>query len=249
VKRRFSIGWYLVLGWCVTALAAALVPLLIVPEASRSMYFWPRVFWSEALLFLIWACFALYSLLPFAANKAPSRFGGITPSIALVVLSYAFLSYRAMMIDTFFPQGLMFIRHAHLVFQIALFAVAAVTIALLCFARSLAAGNRPSLATEETPRALHDLLAEKESSLGSPTLGRLKAAVKRLREMLLYSLNESVTWRNPGTYRAIADDVHRLCDQMTTRGENEADWSASCIARAEALIARTKLASAQQIRG
>lgn len=152
------------------------------------------------------------------------------------------------MVDAFFSQALTFVHHAHLVIQIVLFSIAAVIIALLYFTQSLAAESRPSPDAHETPKELHDLLAEKEMSLGSPNEERLKATIKQLREMLLYSLNGSITWRSPAAYRALADDVHKLCDQITTPGGNEADWSASCTARAEALIAMTKLASAQQIR-
>ena len=101
MRRAQVLCYSMIAGWFVTALAAVLVAMLLVSEQSRSPYFWHRVCWTEALIFLCWGGTGFYLLASGKTKDDVTRFGGIAPTISIVTAIYALLSFSVMLIHAF----------------------------------------------------------------------------------------------------------------------------------------------------
>lgn len=208
-------------GWLITALAALLVATILIPEESRSAYFWHRVCWTQFLIFLLWGRTGLYLLASGKTRDHVTRFGGIAPTISMVAGVYATLSFAVMAIHAFVPvtdTG----NRIHLILQIVYFAGAALCVVFLLMARTGAAAGLDFDKTKAmSPRELHDLLALHESSLpqGNEGTNGLKAATKQLRETLLHSFNESAALAQSPQYQTLSGEVQELC--VAIEGERD----------------------------
>ena len=209
-------------GWLITALAALLVATILIPEESRSAYFWHRVCWTQFLVFLFWGSTGLYLLASGKTRDHVTRFGGIAPTISMVAGIYAILSFGIMMIHAFVPvtdTG----NRIHLIVQVVFFAGAALCVVFLSMARAgAAAGLDFDKTIAMSPRELHDLLALHESSLpqGNEGASALKAATKQLRETLLHSLNESAALAQNPQYQSLSGEVQELCLAIERERDN-----------------------------
>ena len=253
MRKGKTFQYSIAAGWLVTTLAAALVATILVPEESRSVYFWHRVCWTEFLIFLFWCSTGLYLLASGKTKDHVTRFGGIAPTISIVTAIYVVLSFAVMMIHSFVPEtdaG----NRIHLIAQIVLLAVAALCLVFLSMARAGAtAGLDFDKSNAMTPRQLHDLLALHESSLpveGESVRG-LKASIKQLREALLYSLNESESLAQSTEYQSVSNKVQELCDSIEGQqntNEDVCDRYATMTQTVMQLIAKAKFISANQDR-
>lgn len=234
-------------GWLITALAAILVPTILLPAESRSGLFWHRLCWTQFLIFLFWCSTGLYLAASEKTKDHVTRFGGIAPTISIVIGIYALLSFAVMMIHAVLPATDTGSR-IHLIAQVVFFAGAALCIAFLSMARAGAtSGLDSNKANVMSPRELHDLLARHESSLpqGNEGAQRLKAATKLLRESLLYSLNESMALARSPQYQSLSCEVQELC--VAIEGERESRYG-PLTELAKSLAGKTKYVSTSQTR-
>ena len=234
-------------GWLITAVSTLLVATILVPEESRSAYFWHRVCWTQFLVFLFWSSTGLYLLASGKSRDHVTRFGGIAPTISVVAGIYAILSFTVMTIHAFVPvtdTG----NRIHLIVQIVFFAGAALCVVFLSMARAgAAAGIEFDKTKAMSPRELHDLLALHESLLPRDNKGAsgLKAATKQLRETLLYSFNESAALAQSQQYQSLSSEVQEFC--VTIEGERD-DRYRPLTGFAKKLIDKAKHLSTSQAR-
>jgi len=253
MRQGQAFRYSIIAGWLVTALAAFLVGTILIPEGSRSAYFWHRLAWTELLVFLIWGSTGLYFLASDRAKDHVTRFGGIAPTISIVIALYAAASFVAMILHAFVPETNTGDR-IHLIVQIILFAAAALCVVFLSMARAgAAAGLAFDTAKVKTPRQLHDLLALREASVSddSESAKAMRSSMKRLREALLYSLNESESLANSPDYQALSTEIQALCASVAeqkSKTENSRDRCADMLGIVDDLVARAKFLSANQTR-
>lgn len=221
MREGKAFQYSIVAGWLITALAALFVATILIPEESRSAYFWHRVCWTQFLIFLFWGSMGLYLLASGRIRDHVTRFAGIALTISMVAGIYAMLSFAAMMIHTFVPvtdAG----NRIHLIVQVVFFAGAALCVVFLSIARAGAAAGLDFDRTKAmSPRELHDLLAVHESSLPHDNEGAngLKAATKQLGETLLHSFSESGGLAQSPLYQSLSGEVQELC--LAIEGERE----------------------------
>lgn len=252
-RNNNAFKYYLIAGWLVTAIAILSIAPLIIPEESRSSYFWLRVIWSEVLCFLFWGGASSYFFIAAKQNDSTTRFGGITPTISIITTAYAALSFLAMVSHAYLANGDTSNRW-HLIIQILLFAGTALTLVFLSISRAGAtAGLSFDHSKAETPKTLHDLLAAHESALpNTSTTNRTRIALKSLRETIKYSFNESSQLSELQGYQTLCNDVKALCQSIEDlSGATEADASKITTIgdTATSLLNKSKLISANQVRG
>src|SRR5208283_5535684 len=110
-----------------------------------------------------------------AQKESVSRFGGIAPTISILTVVYAVLSFSVMVVHAFMSRSDT-ASHVHWIVQIVFFAVAALSVVFLSISRASAtSGLGFNRAKAMTPNELHDLLVVQESSLRSPASQLLKA--------------------------------------------------------------------------
>jgi len=228
-------------------LAVLLIATILISEENRSPNFWHRMCWTEFLIFLVWGSFDLYLLASGQTRYHISRLGGIAPTISIVIAFYALLSFGLMMIHAFVPATDVGNR-IHLITQVIFFAGAALCVVFLSMAQAgAAAGLDFDKNKAMSPRELHDLLSLHESSLpsGYQSTSGLKAAMKQLRETLLYSLNESASLAQSPQYQALSGEVQELCQAIEGERNNRYDPMTESAKR---LAGKAKYVSTSQAR-
>lgn len=237
-------------GWIITALAIFLIASLIIPQESRSSYFWLRVIWTEMLGLLFWGSSAFCIFVSAVQKDSVSRFGGIAPTISIVTAIYAIISFSVMVGHSFVSES-DGDSQWHLIIQIFVFSVAALLVVFLSISRAAATSGLGFDKTKaSTPKDLHDLIAACESSLHGSATHELRAVIKQLRESL-YSLNESSTLAELPYYQNLCREIEFLCNSIAEpmdSGCNEFERLTSLRNSAYALIAKIKLISAKQVR-
>ncbi len=222
MREGKTIHYSILAGWLITALAALLVATILVPEESRSAYFWHRVCWTQFLILLFWGSMGRYLIALGMTKDHETRFGGIAPTLYMVAGTYTMLSFVAMVIHTFVPAADAGNR-IHIIVQVVFFACAALCVVFLSMARAgAAAGLDFAISEALSPRELHDLLALHESSLphGNEGTNELKVATNQLRKTLLHSLNESVALAKSSQYHSLSIEVQELCLAIEGKRDN-----------------------------
>lgn len=240
MNEQRSFYYSIVAGWLIIALAIIFVAPLIVPYDHRSDYFWYRLIWTEILWLLFWLSLSIYT----TQKDSTTRFGGIAPTICLVVSTVTILSFTLMIasssLPNYDPTG-----RWHMALQIIFFAVAGLAVVFLSISRAGAAEDlRCPVQETPTPKQLHDLLALQESSLHTSSSTPLRNSIRRLRETLLHSLNESLSLYNHAEYRELSRDVLALRDslaEITRANEQQFDSANSLTGSVTALTARVQL--------
>ena len=173
-----------------------------------------------------------------------TRLGGIAPTISIVTAIYVLLSFVAMIIHAFVSETDAWNR-IHFVVQIMFFTGATLCVVFLSMARAGAiAGLDFDKSKAMSPRELHDLLALHESSVitdGSVADG-LKINIKKLREVLLYSFNESSSLAQSQDYQVFSGEVQDFCYSVKQGGASaeDAEHYNSLKEKAKNLIAKNK---------
>lgn len=251
MKRGKLLRYSLVTGWFITAFVILIVALLFVPEDSRSNYFWYRIIWAEALTLLSWGSVFIYTRVSTNQIDSIPLLGAIAPTVSIIICTYSILSISVMVIHSYLPVSVV-LNRVHWIFQIIIFAVAAFSIVLLSISRSAAAsGLISSLICAETPRELHDLLAIEESSLDNPSSHGLRARIKQLREVLVYSLNYSDSLADIPEYQELNREIILLCKSIAGLNgiyEGQAHQINSLNETTIALIRKAKHISVKQMR-
>ena len=86
-------------GYAATAIAVAVIPVVLIQQDERSPYFWHRIAWTEFLTLVVWAYFSgfIWSVLPGGRKRAGT--GGLLPATGLVIGIYAILSFVLMVLS------------------------------------------------------------------------------------------------------------------------------------------------------
>ena len=252
MKKRQVFQYTILSGWLITALAIVLVAPLFVAEEYRSDYFWYRVLWTEVLCLLLWVSVSFYFLVSSIQKDSVTRFGGIVPTVSIVTVVYALLSFSVMMIHAFLATDDTTNR-IHWILQITFLTIATLSIVFLSVAREAAtSGLRFGNVKAHSPKELHDLLVVQETSLRTPTSHELRASIKQLREALVYSLNESASLAELPDYQEFCRGIEALCVSIAglpSAVEKNTDQFNSLCQSAITLTTKTKLIASKQIRG
>lgn len=207
-----TLKYSLIAGWFIMGLAIFSIAILIIPEQSRSEYFWYRLIWSEALNILLWGSTSLYLLVTNVQKDSLKRYGGIAPTISIVTAFYALLSFVIMIVFAWMPVNNTLSR-IHWILQILLLTATAITLVFLSMSRASAASDFESNTTNAlTPTELHDLIAVHESSLKDQKTLNLKSNIKQLREIILYSLHENSYLVNLPDYQKLSNEIENFCN-------------------------------------
>lgn len=117
-------------GFAVTALALVGMTLALVPEASRSNWFWFRLAWMAFLSALCWGSVYFFRLSSLTGIALPRGAGGVTPAMAMVVIWYSVAS-AVLMIAQALLSGIEWVSRVHLAVQIGMGGLVAVVLLLL----------------------------------------------------------------------------------------------------------------------
>jgi len=241
-----------ILGLLISVAAVYFIAVIAVPEDSRSDFFWYRLVWTEALLLMIWSSFYLY----FRATVDPldhlKRMGGIAPTICIVVISYSILSFVSMMLHAFVDETNTGNRF-HWIAQIVFLSGAALTVLSLYKAKVGASAGLNADSNTPSPSVLHDMLATCEASLANKctdeSVLELTRGIKRLRESVKYSLNDSASLADSQEYQALCAGITELCKSVTSYSDSSAEVSVDdLISNASRLLNQVKLANKNRIR-
>lgn len=208
------------IGFVVTCITIVLVPLLLNDPASRSVYFWQRIVWTEFLAALIWAYIGGFFSLIIPKNRSIRGLGGVLPALGIVIFFYSISSFIMMMIAAYFPQ----INYLNMASQIYRAAGLIVVIIFLFF--SWISGMADTNAIPEGVRSPKDLiiaLQSQENALLSQQsfliskdhkdkVALLINSLKSLREKIQYSIPHVGKIGSDNKYVAFSNDVIHLCE-------------------------------------
>ena len=237
-----------IVGYLITAAAIVAVPVVLVPEASRSDFFWQRIAWTEFLALLVWGFFGCFATFAVGREKRGRGLGGILPVVGFIVSAYAIVSFGLMMMHAYGGGGETGDR-VYSMLQTVAAALAAVTIVLMYFVRTGAiAGAEPIPAGIKTPSQLSSQISYHEGHVDAlqaeaGQVERLKALLKALREKISHSLPGAGAIGRLEEYKRFSAEVADLCDNLDkipadATAEKEVASSAS---RAEELARRVEL--------
>lgn len=248
MKQAKTLNLTMLIGWLITALAIASIAPLLVPELSRSDYFWLRVAWTEMLNAILWSSLSFFLFVSGDKKDSTTRYGGISPTISLITGAYAILSFSAMVAHSLVPSSDISSR-IHWISQILFLTVTAVLIVFLTLARTTAiSGVEFDRIKAVSPKQLHDLIRSKETLQLSQ---ELRERLKHLREAIAYSLHESETLSGLSDYQELSSEIIALCNEVDSfqniRSAN-ADIQNPISQSALALTNKVRHIASQQIR-
>lgn len=235
----------------VTGISLAALGVILVPESSRSDYFWYRLVWTEILNVIFWGGSGLYLINSATRDDSTSRLGGIAPSVSIATALYAVLSFLAMAAHSLSSGG-EGIDRMHMAVQVILLGVSALTILFLSMSRAGAtSGLEFDRMNTPAPKHLHDLLAFHEASLQGEANTMLKGNLKQLREAVNYSLHQSLTLAQLEDYQRLAREIQQLCQQISELPSTSASPNGKCLGLNDsvlALKAKVKFVAEKQLR-
>jgi hypothetical protein len=243
-----AIKYSLIAGCFILSLAIVLIAPLLVPADSRSNYFWLRVVWTEVLNFLFWGSALFYIIESNSQKNSGTSYGGIAPTLLLIISAYIILSFSAMVLYALLFVGDLSNR-VHWIAQIVLFASTSFSIVFILISRSTGtAGDTFDKEKAIAPKELHDLLAAQESFFRSPESQSLRSGIKQLRELLTYSISESTSLAESPEYQELSFEIKNFCISLTNLQESDTE-KLSCLKETiTKLVRKTKLVSTQMIR-
>ncbi len=228
-NRNRSVNLALLVGWLATAMAVAVIPVLLIRQDQRSELFWHRIMWAEFLAALVWGYFGGALKFIFQGPNTRPSTGGILPATGFVVIGYAALSFLLMVLDINSASRF------HTAAQVGLLAAAIITLVFFGFAHAGAVAGAEAIPDGlASPSELGDSLRFKEEKLwpsGSrtPPAGesrRLHEALKMLRETLEYSLPHVGRVGRNAEYSQLAGDIQMLCRELEDLPANSPDSAA-----------------------
>jgi len=234
-----------IMGYAATAFVVVFVPLVLIPEQSRSGQFWHRILWTEVLVLLVWGGWIGFFQHSAGRRLQGDDFGGVLPPLGLTILAYAILSFAAMMVHTFFARGEPADR-AHLAVQILLAGGLIVLVSFFIFShRAAAEGTKRFQDRRLDPRPLAAYVGTLERVFrkhgqSSPDAGRMTDALRALREKLAYSLPSSGSIADNAEYLALAQDIQELATEISGRRPDDLspEDARALAARSEDLLRR-----------
>ena len=194
--QKKTIKVNIAISYIVLAIAIMLMPIVLIPKGSRSDYFWLRILWTEFLAFLVWCYFGGFFSIFLSKDQDSRRIGEIYPSLGIIVLVYAVVSFLLMILSISF-EGNQTLNRIHISAQILITAIALITYVSLYLAIPTAESDaEPIPKGIKKPDELSALLFKNEERLrstftsgtSSDDIRNLFEAIKSLREKIKYSL-------------------------------------------------------------
>ncbi len=231
-RRKTPVNAVLI-SYLIAAAVFLLVPLIIIPAADRSAYYWPRLLWSQFLLFLVW--FVSRRALLISTDKIKKDSGGFWPFLVMLVSAYALLSFCMMTIHAFLPANDSLDR-LHLVMQIILTGSAAIISLIARFATSagIAKINVP-FAGGVSPRELAIALGAEMERLRIAARNTPSAEMKALAESLDYlqqrielSIPQIQAFDDKSEYSEIAAKIVALNQRLSKVDYDSPDRNKLC---------------------
>jgi hypothetical protein len=217
-----------VVGFLITAITIAVLPMLIVQPENRSEYFWQRILWTEFLAIIFWVFQGNFIAVVFPTGKDSKGLAGMLPSLGIVITFYTTASLILLLVHAWYPNNEV-LNHFHLPAQVVIAAIALLTSIFLTY--SLPA---PGYDAEPIPRELKSpselgMLLHTEEDRFSPSglkgniqdeVISLYNAIKSLREKLIYSLQGVGAIGTNQNYIGFVKDVQTFCQDISSL-----DWS------------------------
>lgn len=223
MKNNIKLIYISTFGCLISAVAIVVLANIIIPENSRSSFFWTRVAWTVFLNFILWGSTFSFLFASTSKQNGIVRFGAISPTVSLIAGTYAILSFLAMMIHAFAPTNDINSR-IHWIAQILFLTASAVLLAIISVAHfSAESGAIFEKGQTSTPMQLHDLLKIKELSSSHKLSPPLRKSIKQLRENLAYSLHESESLFELMEYQVFSNDIHAFCESLDTLNKANSD--------------------------
>ncbi len=221
------------IAYLISAAVFLMVPLILVPANDRSAYFWPRLLWSQFLVFLVWI--VIRKALLFSRGKIKSVAEGLWPFIVILVCAYALLSFSMMIIHALLPSS-GFLDRLHLVIQVITTGTTVVIAAIALFAaKTVVAKDIPTSAAMKSPAALASGLATQIKRLklavnkeSSPEIKALGESLIKLHDRINYSLPQFLPNEEKPEYPVIAAEIEIICRKLTQLDYGSPDCEKSC---------------------
>lgn len=201
------------------------IALIFQDQTQRSNYFWMRLGWIE-LMVLICSTFTNSYLLEVIFGENIKEKGGAMPGFGSTIYLYALISSLLVIITSFLPASDLLSRF-HLVLQILLFAIFALTYALINFALSGAISGSRSTSNVTPPPQLATKIGVIEKKINNDPILKadieLLRAVKDLKETVSYSIPNAGTYLDSHEYQSFAFDVENFCREISQASIKEND--------------------------
>ncbi len=190
------------------------VATLLVPVASRSAAFWPRVLWAGFLVLLLWTALAGFCEVVLGPRRL-AALAGVAPALVLIVLVYAVSSLLMLVLASWLPVGELgqrihwagqIVRLTTLVFM------AVGLVVSLIGARAGAAELPDGVARPAHLAQRLRLAAEALERAGRAATAR---EVRRLGERIEYALPQAGPITEGSGYAALHEGVGRLVGDLT----------------------------------
>jgi hypothetical protein len=252
MKSEQSIYFSIGAGFLLSAVVIVGIALVLVPAETRSDLFWPRTLWTVFLVGLAWGASGSYFSLS-ARRKANYReAGGIAPSLILVVIIYAVLSFAVMMLHANMRPGETSSR-THLFLQIGLAGGSALVLVFLNFARGHAGLSvQTSFKGIASPADLCDLLSAEESRLAARAehedWTKCIHSLKALRETIKYSLPQTTMVADAPRYRKLTQGIETVCQTIHACEDPASPLVDKCRHELDSSILEAKKISSEVIR-
>lgn len=220
-----------IIGFVVTSITIALVPLILTETASRSPFFWQRIAWTEFLAALIWAYIGGFFSLVIPRNRSVRGLGAVLPALGIAIFFYSISSFILMMIAAYFPM----VNSLNMASQI--YRAAGLVIIVIFLFFSWISGMVDAEAIPEgvhTPKDLTISLQSQENALfaqqGFPTssdlkdkVNTLRISLKSLREKIQYSIPHAGKIGSDAAYINFSNAVIKLCEDCSDMNSQTLD--------------------------
>ena len=206
------------MGWIVTAMGVVAIAVGAIQPENRSPFFWYRVIWAVFLAFLVWSSGGAFFVRTLDIEKRRDGLGAILPSLALVVSSYAGVSFCFMLLFMCFSQGDTPNRF-HLILQVFFGAATGVVCVFLSLAKTAASNGLSRIPQGvELTASLASRLEDQERRLSAMGLEMKPCMieVKALRETIKYSLPGIGSIAASNRYELFSEDVARACRDLAS---------------------------------
>lgn len=195
--KKNKVFTLLFLSWLVVALAIFGIAAVLAPDVNSAGFWW-RVMWTQVLNLVFWG-----GSIGWFTEDNDSTSMGVTPAVSLVSSVYVAISFLVMVL--FYSSEVAGgISDAHLIIQIVAFVVAALIILRLGVAVHFT--NKDLVIQKDAAISTLDL-AQKIKSVEVDAAKTVAVELKRLREKVVYSLQNNNRLRSSKAYKDFVENV------------------------------------------
>lgn len=228
-KEKTRVSIIAIIGFVITAVAIAVIPLIVVKAADRSPFFIYYILWSEFLALLLWFVIGGFFALILPPTLDRRGRSAILMPLSLIIILYVIFSFALMMLYAF----LGFLGVFFLPVQIGLFVVAAAICLIFYFSFAATKTHAQPLPDGvPTPTELGAILAAQEKRFSPAVLGsdipegleKVFNALKGLREKIQYSLPRQGNIAGSNAYLEFTKEVQNVTGRVATTDAEGGDF-------------------------